>query len=254
MKVIIRLLVGSVLALGCSFLTAAPLSQLDAVTQCDTKNVKAYRILFVGDSITLHGFDETTKKNLGWSHKSGMAASSRQSDYVSILSREISDARKQPTAVCYHNAGASGSVDQRLRALGSVINTRPNLVVIQLGEHEDIRDGVGNLEENYRKLITALRRLDSRPSIIAVGPWSLSRQDGLGHYSGWPREVDRVMALVSSEEHVPYSSVADIAALPLAHGAGSSDGVRWHPNDYGHALYAKRLFSLYQQAASSVRD
>lgn len=96
-----RVLVGSVLALGCSFLAAAPLSQLDAVTQCDTENVKAYRILFVGDSITLHGFNETTKKNLGWSHTSGMAASSRQYDYVSILSREISDAREQPTVVCY---------------------------------------------------------------------------------------------------------------------------------------------------------
>jgi lysophospholipase L1-like esterase len=254
MKFIMRVLVGSVLALGCSFLAAAPLSQLDAVTQCDTENVKAYRILFVGDSITLHGFNEITKKNLGWGHTSGMAASSRQYDYVSILSREISDAREQPTVVCYHTAGGSGTVDQRLRALDSVINTRPNLVVIQLGEHEDIRSGIGNLEENYRKLITALRRLDSRPSIIAVGPWSLSRQNGLGRYSGWSGEVDRVMASVSSEEHVPYSSVADIAALPLAHGDGSSDGVRWHPNDYGHGLYAKRLFLLYQQAASSVRD
>ncbi|WP_367372042.1 SGNH/GDSL hydrolase family protein [Pseudomonas lini] len=249
-----KVLVGSVLALGYSFLAAAPLSQLDAVMPCNTENIKAYRILFVGDSITLHGFDETTRKNLGWSHISGMAASSRQSDYVSILSREISDAREQSTVVCYHTAGGSGTVDQRLRALGSVINMRPNLVVIQLGEHEDIRSGIGILEKNYRRLISALRRLDSRPSIIAVGPWSLSSQDGLGHYNGWSGDIDKVMASVSSEEHVPYSSVADIAALPLAHGAGSSDGVRWHPNDYGHSLYAKRLFFLYQQAASSVRD
>lgn len=254
MKVLMKVLLGSILALGCSLLAAAPLSQLDAVMPCDTENVKAYRILFVGDSITLHGFDETTRKNLGWSHASGMAASSRQSDYVNILSREISEAREQPTVVCYHTAGGSGTVDQRLRALGSVINTHPNLVVIQLGEHEDTRSGIDILEENYRKLITALRQLDSRPSIIAVGPWSLSRQDGLGRYSSWSGEVDRVMASVSSEEHVPYSSVADIAALPLAHGDGSSDGVRWHPNDYGHSLYAKRLFFLYQQAASSVRD
>ncbi|MBB3239014.1 hypothetical protein FHW68_000486 [Pseudomonas sp. Tn43] len=254
MKGLVKVLVGSVLNFCCSFLAAAPLSQLDTVMSCDTENFKAYRILFVGDSITLHGFDETTRKNLGWSHISGMAASSRQSDYVSILSREISDARKQPTAVCYHTAGGGGTVDQRLRALGSVINMRPNLVVIQLGEHEDIRSGIDILEKNYKKLITALRQLDSRPSIIAVGPWSLSRQNSLGRYSGWSGEVDRVMASVSSEEHVPYSSVADIAALPLAHGAGLSDGVRWHPNDYGHSLYAKRLFFLYQQAASSVRD
>lgn len=254
MKGLMRIWVGSVLALGCYFLVAAPLPQLDAVMPCDTENVKAYRILFVGDSITLHGFDETTRNNLGWSHTSGMAASSRKSDYVSILSREISDAREQPTVACYHTAGGSGTVDQRLRALGSVINTRPNLVVIQLGEHEDTRSGIGILEENYRKLIIALRQLDSRPSIIAVGPWSLSLQNGLVRYSGWSGEVDRVMASVSSEEHVPYSSVADIAALPLAHGAGSSDGVRWHPNDYGHSLYAKRLFFLYQQADSSARD
>lgn len=240
--------------IGCTFFlvsaslqAATQLSQLDPVLNCGPDDGKAYRILFIGDSITVHGFDDWTIQNLGWSHLSGMAASSRQSDYVSLLSSKISRAREQATVACYHTAGGSGAVAQRLQAISTVTPTSPNLVVIQLGEHEDPTQGAQRLHDDYKKLIEAVRAMPSKPSVIAVGPWSLTLQDSAGRYNGWTGVVDQTMAAVAAEERAPYASVADIAAIPTAHGIGTSEGVRWHPNDYGQSLYAERLFALYQR-------
>ncbi|PYY72555.1 hypothetical protein CRX42_00560 [Pseudomonas jessenii] len=239
-------LIGCTLFVSASLQAATLLSQLDPVLNCGPDDGQAYRILFIGDSITLHGFNDWTIQHLGWSHLSGMAASSRQSDYASLLSSKISGARGQPTVACYHTAGGNGTVAQRLQALGTVISTEPNLVVIQLGEHEEPARGAQRLYEDYKKLIDAVRAMPSQPSVIAVGPWSLTLQDSAGHYNGWTGVVDQTMAAVAAQERAPYASVADIAAIPAAHGAGTSEGVRWHPNDYGQRLYAERLFALYQ--------
>ena len=48
----------------------------------DESNVK---ILFVGNSITLHGI----LPEIGWNHCFGMAASSRENDYVHVCMKEI---------------------------------------------------------------------------------------------------------------------------------------------------------------------
>ena len=49
----------------------------------------AYRILFVGNSITQHGFNAGTIADLHWDHLSGMAASDQSKDYVHLLIGEL---------------------------------------------------------------------------------------------------------------------------------------------------------------------
>jgi lysophospholipase L1-like esterase len=242
----LRGLIGCTLLVVTSLRAATLPSQLDTVQDCAPDDGRSFRILFIGDSITLHGFNDWTIQHLGWSHLSGMAASSRQSDYANLLSKKISGFRGLPTVVCYHTAGGNGAVAQRLQALDRVISTEPNLVVIQLGEHEDPAQGAQRLYEDYKKLIQAVRAMRSKPSVIAVGPWSLSVQDNAGRYKGWIGVVDQTMQAVAAQERVPYASVADIAGIRAAHGTGISEGVRWHPNDYGQSLYAERLFTLYE--------
>lgn len=41
-----------------------------------------YRIMFTGNSITMHGFNEGTIRDLGWDRQCGMAASKLENDYV----------------------------------------------------------------------------------------------------------------------------------------------------------------------------
>ena len=47
---------------------------------------KGMRVMFVGNSMTLHG----VKEDIGWMKECGMAASEREKDYVHLLMKEIS--------------------------------------------------------------------------------------------------------------------------------------------------------------------
>lgn len=67
----------------------------------NAKNQTAYdaskkgpRVLFVGNSITLHG----PRPQIGWTNNWGMAASARDKDYVHVLQKKI--AAVQPEAQC----------------------------------------------------------------------------------------------------------------------------------------------------------
>lgn len=55
---------------------------------------KGPRVLFVGNSITLHG----PRPQIGWTNNWGMAASARDKDYVHLLQKRIAAA--QPEAQC----------------------------------------------------------------------------------------------------------------------------------------------------------
>jgi hypothetical protein len=242
----LRLIIGSLLLAGAA--NAAAQSQLDQPAGCDTASADAYKVLFIGDSITRHGFNAVTTQKLGWSHLSGMAASNPQNDYVTILARKISVNRKQPVISCFHTYGGSGEVSQRLAAMDQVSNTNPDLVVIQLGEHEKELNGQSKLAVEYQKLIQAAKKIESGPNVIAVGPWSLAPRTPTGDYFGWPGVVDETMQSVALFESIPYATVRDISALPEASGWGSAEGVKWHPNDLGHTIYAERIYRLYLRA------
>jgi hypothetical protein len=118
-------------------------------------------------------------------------------------------------------------------------------VVIQLGEHEKEKDGPKKLSRLYLELLREVKKLPGSPLVVAVGPWAMVDRTETGEYTGWSGTVDLSMLRMARLEGVPYSSVRDIAAIPEAKGWGTSPGVRWHPNDLGHLLYAERIYGLY---------
>ncbi|RWU21326.1 hypothetical protein DM813_19260 [Pseudomonas alkylphenolica] len=221
-------------------------SQLDKHAVCPASSEKTYRVLFIGDSITRHAVNEATIKELGWTHVSGMGASSSKTDYASLLTKLISQDRKQWVVKCFHTYGGGGSVPDRISGLPMVADTNPNLVVIQLGEHDNATIDPLTFHRQYATLIRSVRAMKSKPKVIAVGPWSLAGLNDKGEYADESADVDRVMYNVAIEESLQYLSVKDFASLPEASGWGKSEGVKWHPNDVGHRLYAERLFRLYK--------
>ncbi|MBF8720179.1 SGNH/GDSL hydrolase family protein [Pseudomonas guariconensis] len=241
-------LVALAMVTGATF--AAEQSQLDHHQSC-RKTSGAYRILFIGDSITLHGVSDWTRKSLGWTHVSGMAASKPGKDYASGLVNRIASQRKQQVVSCFHTYGGSGKALERLHAMNEVADSDPDLVIIQLGEHEKESDGESALRKSYAALLQAAKSLPSKPIVLAVGPWSGAARSPAGEYAGWPGVIDRVMASTAAEKGVPYRSVRDISFIPETKGWGVSDGVKWHPNDIGHSLYAERLFRMYLAAKGS---
>ena len=52
---------------------------------------KGPRVLFVGNSITLHG----PRPQIGWTNNWGMAASARDKDYVHLLQKKIAAVREE---------------------------------------------------------------------------------------------------------------------------------------------------------------
>lgn len=234
----------SALLLSCSAM--AEQSQLDQHIKCSASSDKTYRVLFVGDSITRHSFNKDTIRDLGWSHTSGMGASSDKNDYVSRLVSMIAKDRNQHVVKCFHTYGGSGSVADRVAGLPMVADTKPDLVVLQLGEHDDATTDPMLFHRQYATLVRQVRAMPSKPKVIALGPWSLAPLNADGEYSDSTAAVDREMYSVAIEETLEYLSVRDMAAIPEAHGWGASQGVKWHPNDLGHAMYAARLFRLYK--------
>jgi hypothetical protein len=204
----------------------------------------AFKILCIGDSITCHGFNEDTVSRLGWGHVAGMAASDASLDYAHRLQRRIG-AMLAPRMVGlhFHTAGGSGSIRHRLSALAEVAPVAPHLVVIQLGEHEKESDGEQSLAASYALLLDQVRSFASHPLVIATGVW----QPGEA-YTGWAATIDRVFAQACQIRGIPFVSVADLATDPACHGAGTTPGVQWHPNDQGHAGYAEKLFAAFKSA------
>ncbi|EIP99673.1 hypothetical protein OpiT1DRAFT_04200 [Opitutaceae bacterium TAV1] len=213
--------------------------------------IKIYLLYFI---ITRHGVGEYTRQKLGWDHVAGMAASAEENDYAHRLARLVQDALpERRVELHFHTAGGSGKASQRLAAIDTVLPLNPHLVVVQLGEHEREVDGIESLKTNYENLVTAFdRQALHRPLVIATGTWSLGKQEPLPdapggwRYTGWPATVDRVMRDVCLKHGIPFVPVNDLARDPANRGWGTSPGVKWHPNDNGHAGYAKKIFAVWQ--------
>lgn len=238
------------IAVGCFPVFAAEQSQLDQHQRCPN-TPGAYRVLFIGDSITLHGTSKGIAQSLGWTHVSGMAASAPGKDYVSGLVTRISNKRKQKVVACFHTYGGSGKARERLDAMDKVSSTNPDLVIVQLGEHEKEADGEQALSDAYSGLLRASKAFPNNPIVLAVGPWSGAMKSPTGEYAGWAGVVDATMSRKAAELKVPYSSVRDISFIAETKGWGSSDGVKWHPNDIGHSLYAERIYRMYLGAEAA---
>lgn len=158
----IALILGGCLAAGtCLGQEAAPPGMLGTM--------KAERLLFLGNSITLHGRHEP----YGWLYDCGMAASAPEKDYVHFvaaaleartgrhpwLSRSASEDGAQPANII----NIAGIFERRYSDYSSAplqaqLDWQPDLVVLQCGENV-VREGFqpAAFKEGLRALLTALQ-------------------------------------------------------------------------------------------------
>lgn len=204
------------------------------------KSSGKFRILYIGDSITDHGTNAEIAEKLGWDHAAGMAASEKSKDYVHLLAAAIrKDLPNTKVEIAILHGSGGGTVRGRLEVIEKARNYKPNLVVIQLGENEDQKDGAETLRSNYQKLLSAFDDQDPKPVVLAAGNWSPSG------YQGWDGETQRIMGEECAKKQVAFVSVEDMAIDPHYRGWGTSSKVKWHPNDDAHAGYAERLHKAF---------
>ncbi len=208
---------------------------------------EAYKILFVGNSITRHG----VYRELDWNIEAGMAASSEAMDYVHVTGKRIEEALgNRKVEVYYGNVNllidAETIPADVLQLLGSNL-PRPDLVVIQTGEHEGPDKSAADVERVYEaKIIQPLLGLNA--PMIATGNWNPG--DGLP-YSGWVKNIDIIYGKVCEKYGISFVSVEKYATDPSCRGYGSHDGVKWHPADKGMAGYAREILGAFN---ANVKD
>jgi hypothetical protein len=120
------------MATSASAADAAP--QSNAGRDVMFHKVKANRILFLGNSITLHG----PAPAIGWQGNWGMAASSRDKDYVHLVVKAISrTAGKEPESLVaniadFERQSATYDID---RELEKELAFKADIVIVAIGEN-----------------------------------------------------------------------------------------------------------------------
>ena len=196
--------------------------------------LNAYRILFVGNSITRHGVNEDAKSRLKWDHVAGMAASSEDKDFAHRLGVLIQATMKDRKVELYF--------------MGSPYPP-PHLVVLQTGEHETPGKTVKERADAYEAFIKPYVNLSPKPLVLCAGVWFPT--DNVP-YIGMALEVNEAYASVCKKHGIPFVSLEKYATDPSCRGWGQHPGVQWHPNDKGMEGYASLLFKAFREARGAL--
>jgi lysophospholipase L1-like esterase len=244
-------LTGPFKAAGAKAADAEPLkSQLDIPSDAVQRptDPNALVIFYIGDSITRHGFNQGTIAKLGWDHLAGMAATEESKDFAHLFAAHVQEANPGKKVSLFFHGKGTGAAAPRLANLGAYVPLKPDIVVVQLGEHEKQPTGPQKLRESYHDLLSTMQQWESKPLILCVGVWNPSGKGERTAYTDWTLQIDQIMGQVCQSLKIPYASMEKHALNPACSGWGTSGGVKWHPNDAGMQAYADELIAMYKAA------
>ena len=206
-------------------------------------NMKADRVLFLGNSITLHA----PATHIGWTGNWGMAASAAEKDYAHLLLRRITEASgPMPQAMIENIAEFErnyGTYDVG-SALKKPLEFKADLVVVAIGENvpaissEEARSKFGDA---LAKLLAALRK-SSQPAIFVRSCF-------------WPDKVkDEILRDVCREAGGSFVDISGLAK-DESHFARSERkfahaGVAAHPGDKGMKAIADAVWKAIAEPPS----
>lgn len=209
----------------------------------ETTDPKAYKILFVGNSITRHG----VYKEIGWEHEAGMAASAEKNDYahqtVALLQKEMPERKVE---FYYGNVNLLINAPEPVKNVATVFGEKmpkPDLIIIQTGEHEGPKKSAAEVGELYEmKIIRPLAAL--KVPMLAVGVWYPTENQP---YPDWVKRIDAVYREICGKYGIAFASVEMYARNPACRNFGSHPAVKWHPSDAGMTGYANEILKMFQK-------
>lgn len=205
----------------------------------------AAKVLFLGNSITLHG----PAPQIGWEGNWGMAASAENLDYVHLLTADIAKAAGARPQIMVKNIAdfERGHANFDIaKEFQKELAFQPDLVILAIGEN------VPELEsdELKKKYATAFEQLlktfkqNNRPTIFVRS-------------SFWPNQAkDEIMRAASSDAGVTFVDIGDLGRDKS--NAASSErkiehaGVAAHPGDKGMRAIADALFEAIKKKAKPL--
>ena len=205
----------------------------------DSKSVRFYgagnrgvRIMFAGNSITLHG----VLKEIGWNNEWGMAASSAENDYVHILMREVKNSDPQAAfCICqvaawesdYKNGKEKYPLYEKARAFDA------DIIIMRFIENCPGKDFDGEIfKKEMSDLLCYLNPSGRAKIILTTGFW---RHPG-----------DGAIALYGKENGLPVVTLGDLGDddKMMAKGLFTHSGVAMHPGDRGMKAIAERIYKV----------
>ena len=189
------------------------------------------RVVFIGNSITIHG----VLPEIGWHNEWGMAAGAAEKDYAHLVIRGIERETGRRADVRIRNL-ADFERDFRnydFEKLRDLIDFNPDYLVVALGENVAELESEAERHEfrdAFKKLLRSFLSDDAKPNTVVRGVF-------------WPNEwKDAMMSHAASDLALPFVK-ADLAGdeSMMALDKFEHDGVRRHPGDKGMAEIARRV-------------
>lgn len=208
------------------------------------------RILFIGNSITLHG------KGSYWWGEWGMAASAKSLDYVHQTIKLLAEAGVEADFRLAYPAGWEAMGHDRaetLPLLDDFLTEDLDIIILQLGEN--VQDTT-TLREDFEDLVRYVQEHSTRAEIVVLGNF-------------WPMaDVEQAKFDICQKLSLSYISFTDLWNKPeyLSHvgmrveGDDGSlhevrhQGVAYHPGDAGHAEMARRLVHALLEGKAYVAE
>jgi lysophospholipase L1-like esterase len=190
-------------------------------------------IVILGNSITY----SERNASIGWNDSWGMAASSREKDYVHLLSSKFrqtdSSARVRALNIAAFELDyAHYDFDKELRAYRTL---RPDLLILRIGEN--VQQGgfdAMSFQQRYSNLISYFKSGNPNLTVLSVG-------------SFWP---DRRYVNAEMQKHQPYLSLEPLGfdITNYAFDRPNVDqSVKGHPGDKGMQGIADMIWQSLQQ-------
>lgn len=199
----------------------------------ENKDGKGKRILFVGNSITRHGI----LPEIGWHWDFGMAASSKENDYVHILMKKF---RKiyPDSAFCVCQAAewevAYKKGEEVLYYYDEARNFETDIIIMRVCENCP--------RDNFDKALFKKKYLELVSYLNPTGKAKIVMTS-----SFWKHTATEALKEIAEENNIPIALLEDLGEddSMKAIGLFEHEGVANHPGDKGMKAIAERIYKLF---------
>jgi len=194
----------------------------------ESENTAAKRVLFLGNSITLHG----EKPEIGWNHNWGMAASAKEKDYVHIVLKELQK-RYGDISYAIANVGEWEQnywKDEVLEKFEDARSFRADTIVFRFGENIRCEHFDNHPLEGYLRRFVKYFEGDAKKIVVTDCFWEHEYICG-------------ALKRIADENDYDFVSLSDLGYDDkyMAKGLFEHPGVAAHPGDLGMQKIAERI-------------
>lgn len=197
----------------------------------DINNPNSFKIMYIGNSITLH----ERKEDIGWLFNHGMAASKPENDYVHLTNSKIKNKLNRPVAaLAYNAADFEREFNKPLMSKKIVDQARkfkPEIIVFRIGENVYKKDiNVAEVKTAFKKLLKELSVITDKIIITSLF-WYFE-------------QLDNAIKELADEFNFNYVYLADLGEKDENKAIGKFEhpGIQGHPGDLGMKRISDRIF------------